>query len=75
MRVNIVIILNVIFVIGGRNKKRVKINHIHAKFFQIIHLFQNSLQIASVEFPHSHSRRIFIPVLHPLRLSVYIFIL
>ena len=43
MRVNIIIILNIILMIGGGYKQGVKVNHFHAKVLQIIHLFQYTL--------------------------------
>ena len=38
MRINIVIILNIILMIGRRDKQRIKIYDIHTKILQIIHL-------------------------------------
>ena len=40
VRVNIIIILYIILMIGGRNKQRIKINHINPQILQIIHLFK-----------------------------------
>ena len=65
VRVNIVIVLNIIFVIGGRDKKRIEINHLHPQILQIIHFIQDTLQIPSVKVPYIHLGRITIPVLHP----------
>ena len=50
MRINVVIILNIIFVIGRRNKQGIKINNINAKILQIIHLIKYTLQITSIKF-------------------------
>ena len=54
MRINVVIILNIIFVIGRRNKQGIKINNINAQILQIIHLVKNTLQITAVKFTDPH---------------------
>ena len=64
MRVDIVIILNIIFMIRGRHKQRIKIDHVHAQILQIVHLVEHTLQIAAVKLPHAHGCRIFVPVFH-----------
>ena len=43
MRVDIIIILDIIFMIRGRYENRIKINHIHAQLLQIVHFVQNAL--------------------------------
>ena len=64
MRINVVIILNIIFVIGRRNKQGIKINNINAKILQIIHLIKYTLQITSVKFTDPHAGRMLVPVLY-----------
>ena len=64
MRIDIIIILNVIFVIRRRNKQGIEINYFDPQLLQIVQLFQYPLKITAIKFPHSHQRRIFIPVIH-----------
>ena len=64
MRINVVIILDVITMVGGRDEQRVEINHVNPQFLQIIHLIQHALQISAIEITHIHLRRIAVPILH-----------
>ena len=64
MRIDIIIVLRIVFMIRRRYKKRIAIHHFHTKSLQIIQLVHNSLQIAPVELPHAHRLRITIPVIH-----------
>ena len=63
MRIYIIVILNIIFMIGWRNKNRIQINDIHAKSLQIIKLIHNTLQITTIEAADIHIVRILKPVL------------
>ena len=66
MRVNIIIILNIIFMVGRRNKQGIKIDNLHAQLLQIVHLIQYSLQVTAIKIPDIHPGRIPVPVLYLL---------
>ena len=70
--VNIIIVLNVILMVRGRDKQRVKINNIHPQILQVIQLVNHPLQVAPVKFPYIHLRRIALPILHPVNRLVNI---
>ena len=63
VRIDIIIVLNVIFVIGRRNKEGIEVDHLDAKVLQIIHLVDHALQVTAVELTHVHGGRILIPIL------------
>ena len=65
MGIHIVIILNIIFVVGGRDKDRIQIENLHAQILQIIQLIHHPLEIAAVKTPHVHGIRKLLPVFHP----------
>ena len=73
--IHMVVILNIVLVIGGGNKNRVKIQNFHAQVFQIVHLIQDALQIPAVKIPYVHGRGILIPVLYAAALGPDILIL
>ena len=54
MRIDIIIVLTVVLMIGRRYKQRVKIDHIYSQILQIIQFIQNSLKIPSIEIPDVH---------------------
>ena len=62
MRVDVVIILNIILVIRRGNKQWIEIDDFNSKLFQIVQFIQNSLQISSMKSADIHCRRKFIPV-------------
>ena len=62
MRIDVIIVLYVIFMIGRRYKKRVKIDHFDAKVLQVIQLIHDSLKISPVEVSDIHRSRNLIPV-------------
>ena len=64
MRINIVIILNIILMVRWRNKHRIQINDLHTEILQIIHLVNDALQIAAVEIADIHLLREAVPVIH-----------
>ena len=64
MGIDIVVVLNVIFVVGGRDKQGIEVNDLHSQILEIVQLLHDALQVTSVEAPHVHGRRVFIPVLH-----------
>ena len=64
MRIDIVIILNVIFMIRRRYKQRIEVDHLDPQFLQIIQFFKNTLQVSAVKPPHIHCRWRFCPVRH-----------
>ena len=64
MRIYVVIILDIILVIGRGDKQRIKVDDFHAKFFEIIHLFEYTREISAVELIHAEVFRAFFPGLH-----------
>ena len=68
MGINIIIVLNIIFMVGGGDKQRIEINHLYTQVLEIIHFIQHSLQIPAVEFPYIHLGRISVPVLHTVHM-------
>ena len=64
MGINIVIILNIVFVVGRGHKQGIEINNINTQILQIIHLVKNTLQITAIKFTDAHGCRIFLPVIH-----------
>ena len=62
MRIHIIIVLYIIFMIGGGYEDGVQINGIHAQILQVIQLVDNALQISSVEVPHIHVLGVPVPV-------------
>ena len=64
MGIHIIIVLNVVFVIGGRHKDGIQIEHIHAQLFQVIQFAHDARQITAVKGAHVHGLRPCIPVLH-----------
>ena len=75
MRVYIIIILNIVFVVGRRDKQRIEVQDFHAQILQVIQLIDHSLQIPAIELPHPHLIRIFIPVCYLPAVISYIKIL
>ena len=75
MRINIIIILSIIFMIRGGDKERIKINHLYPQILQIIQLIHNSLKISAVKIPDIQSSRRPVPVLYLCagRSDIYIF--
>ena len=57
-----VVILNIVFVIGRRYKKRVKIYTLYSESGKIIKLLHNAFKISAVKFPDTHRCRIFVPI-------------
>ena len=62
MRINIIVILNIILVIGRRYKQRIEINGINTQALDIIQLIHNPLKIPAVKTPHIQSQRVIRPV-------------
>ena len=68
MGINVIIVLNIVFVIGRGHKQRIKVDHFHSKLFQIIQFIQHPLQIAPIKLPDRHRlRRLLVPVFDLLR--------
>ena len=61
MRIDMLIVLAVIFVIGRRYKKRIAVYGIDAEILQIVQSADNALQIAPVEFTDVIRRGILVP--------------
>ena len=57
MRIDIIIILNIVLMVGRRYEKRIKINHINPQILQIIKLIHYPLQITAIEIPDIKGRR------------------
>ena len=64
MRIDMIIVLAVIFVVAWGNKHRIQIDHIHPKFLEIIQFIHNSLKITAIKFPYPHDCRNLSPVIH-----------
>ena len=62
MRIDMVIILGVVFVIGGRHEQRVEIDRLYPQILQVVQLLPHALQVAAVEIAHVHALRPLIPV-------------
>ena len=75
MRINMVIILNVIFMVRRGYEERVKINNLHSKALQIVELLSHAFQIPTVKFADGKIRRTGIPVFHPPARALDIIIL
>ena len=44
-----VVILGIIFMIGGRHKERIEIKNLYPQMFQVIQLLPNPFQIAAIK--------------------------
>ena len=64
MRIDIIIILYIIFMIGRRYKEGIEIDHLNAEILQIIQLIHDTLQVPSIKVTDIHRRRKLIPVLY-----------
>ena len=58
------IILAVIFMVGGRHKNRAQIQDLHFKTLEIVQFIQDPLKIPAVEPVHIQNRQPFLPVFH-----------
>ena len=65
MGINVVIVLNIVFMIGGGYEQGVKIDHIHSQLFQVVQLPAHPFQISAVKLPDAHGGGPFSPVCHP----------
>ena len=75
VRVNVVVILGIVFVIGWRNKDRIEIDDLHAEVFEIIELVHDPLQIAAVVLPGVIGRGRTVPVLDLQHLAAVVSVL
>ena len=64
MGIDMLVVLAVVFVVGGRYKHRIQINGLYPKALNVIQLIPNALQISSIKTAYIHGRRIFSPVRH-----------
>ena len=64
MRINVLIVLTVILVIGRRDKERIEVNDLDTEVLKIIEFFTNPRQISAIETADIHRRRILLPVLN-----------
>ena len=64
VRIDIVVILNIIFMIGWGYKQRIKVNHFNPQILKIVQLIQNPLKISSVEITNVQGFRHLIPVFY-----------
>ena len=62
MGINVVIILGIVFVAGGREKDRIEVDGFHPQFLQIIQPVDHALQVSAVEFPIAVGPRGPVPV-------------
>ena len=68
VRIDKAVILRIIFVIGRRQKQRIKIDYLDPQFLQIIQLFPDPLQIPAVKIPDVKGFRKPVPVRDPVRM-------
>ena len=64
MRINIIIILNIILMVTWGDKYRIQVNNLYSKILQVIQLIQNTLKITAIKFPDTHYRRNLSPVIY-----------
>ena len=64
MGINIIIVLNIVFMVGRGYEQRVKIDYLNAQLLQVVHLVQYALQVSSVELTDIHLCRIPSPVFY-----------
>ena len=64
MRIHVIVILAVVFMIGGRHKNRIHIDHLNSQILQIIQFVNNPLQVSAVKIPHVHILGRPVPVFH-----------
>ena len=62
VRIDVIIVLYIILMVGRRHKKRVKIDYLDAEILQVIQLIHDSLKISPVEVSDIHRSRNLIPV-------------
>ncbi len=74
MWVNIIIILNIILMVGGRNKQWIKVYHLYPKFFQIVQLIHNPLQVPAIKPVDILDRGRAAPILYFLTWLSYVYI-
>ena len=65
MRIDVVIVLAVILMVGRRYKYGVQVDGLHLQPFQIAELIPDSFNITAVKPSHIHCGRKFIPVPDP----------
>ena len=64
MGIDMIIVLNIIFMVGWRYEQRIKINNIDAQALKIVQFFKHSGEIAAVKLADIHRRWPFVPVRH-----------
>ena len=74
VRINIIVILDVIFVVRGRDKKRIEIDYINSQALQIVHFVQHALKVSAVKFTDAQNCRDLVPVVDMDGFVAYIFI-
>ena len=75
VRINMLVILGIVFMTGGGDEDGVQIEHLDAQILQIVQLIQDALQIPAVEAADVRIRGVGVPVLHVLRMADGIIIL
>jgi len=66
VRIDVVIILAVILVVGWGNKQRIEVDDLHPQILQVIQLVPHALQVTAVETAYIHRRRVSAPVRNPV---------
>ena len=72
MGIDIIIVLGVVFMVGGGYEEGIEINDVHPQVLQIVQSVHDSLQVSSVEFLHIVGGRVLIPVLYLFRIAAVI---
>ncbi len=75
VRVDIVVVLRVVLVVGGRNEKGIEVHRLHAQIFKVLQLLLHALQIAAVKVVYVHSFGQFKPIAHLARVPARVIVL
>ena len=70
-----IVILNIVLVIGRRDKNRIQVQDLHAQILQIVELLPDPFQIAAVKIPHIHRLGRCVPVRDLVRIFIQVHIL
>ena len=62
VRVDIIIILDIIFMVRRRYEQRVEVQHLDSELLQIIQLIHDPFQVSPIKFPYPHRIRVLVPV-------------
>jgi hypothetical protein len=75
MRIDMLVVLTVVFVAGGRHENRVEVQHLDPQTLQVVQLVDDPLNVAAVEAADIRVCRTFGPVIHMLGMTDGIIVL